>query len=109
MGVAPRVHSRLSHALHAHHGVRFLTDICNQEGNISKRAMVRFRGADTMAFVECHKISQEETTEGCLWRETLGRSLGLHDVTDPVGEMCYGNGCRRETTRLHAISCSKTK
>ena len=22
--------------------------------------------------------------------------------------MCHGNGCRRETTRLHAISCSKT-
>ena len=22
--------------------------------------------------------------------------------------MCHGNGCRQETTRLHAISCSKT-
>ena len=25
-----------------------------------------------------------------------------------VGEMCHGNGCRQETTRLHAISCTKT-
>ena len=24
------------------------------------------------------------------------------------GGMCHGNGCRQETTRLHAISCSKT-
>ena len=46
--------------------------------------------------------------EGCLWRETIGRSLGSHDAADPVGGMCYGNGCREETTRLHAISCSKT-
>ena len=54
MGVAPRVQSRLSRALHAHHGVEFLTDLRNQEGNTSRRAMVRFRGArakGTMAFV----------------------------------------------------------
>ena len=43
-----------------------------------------------------------------LWRETLGRSLGSHDATELVGGMCHGNGCRQETTRLHAISCSKT-
>ena len=46
--------------------------------------------------------------EGPLWRETLGRSLGSHDATELVGGMCHGNGCRQETTRLHAISCSKT-
>ena len=39
---------------------------------------------------------------------TLGRSLGSHDATELVGGMCHGNGCRQETTRLHAISCSKT-
>ena len=41
-------------------------------------------------------------------RETLGRSLGSHDATELVGGMCHGNGCRQETTRLHAISCTKT-
>ena len=46
--------------------------------------------------------------EGPLWRETLGRSLGSHDATELVGGMCHGNGCRQETTRLHAISCTKT-
>ena len=45
---------------------------------------------------------------GSLWRETLGRSLGSHDATELVGGMCHGNGCRQETTRLHAISCTKT-
>ena len=46
--------------------------------------------------------------EGPLRRETLGRSLGSHDATELVGGMCHGNGCRQETTRLHAISCTKT-
>ena len=61
-----------------------------------------------MAFVECLGFSQEDTMEGPLWRETLCRSLGSHDATELVGGMCHGNGCRQETTRLHAISCSKT-
>ena len=61
-----------------------------------------------MAFVECLGFSQEDTMEGPLWRETLGRSLGSHDATELVGGMCHGNGCRQETTHLHAISCSKT-
>ena len=47
--------------------------------------------------------------EGPLWRETLGRSLGSHDATELVGRMFHGNGCRQETTRLHAISCTKTE
>ena len=59
-----------------------------------------------MAFVECLWFSQEDTMEGPLWRETLGRSLGSHDATELVGGMCHGNGF--QTTRLHAISCSKT-
>ena len=73
--------------------------------------MVRFRGArekGAMVFVECLGFSQEDTMEGPLWRETLGRSLGSHDATELVGGMCHGNGCRQETTRLPAISCSKT-
>ena len=46
--------------------------------------------------------------DGPLWRETLGRSPGSHDATELVGGMCHGNGCRQETTRLYAISCTKT-
>ena len=61
-----------------------------------------------MAFVECLGVSQEDTTEGPLWRETLGRSLGSHDVAELVGGIFHGNGCRQETTRLHAISFTKT-
>ena len=111
MGVVPRVQSKLSRALHAHRGKKLLQDLQTQESAATKRAMVRFRGArekGAMAFVECLGFSQEGTMEGPLWRETLGRSLGSHDVTELVGGMCHGNGCRQETTRLHAISCSKT-
>ena len=61
-----------------------------------------------MAFVECVGVSQENTMEGLLWRETLGRSLRSHDTAELVGGMCHGNGCRQEITRLHAISCTKT-
>ena len=53
-------------------------------------------------------VSQEDTMEGPLWREILGRSLGSHDAAELVGGMCHGNGCRQETTRLYAISCTKT-
>ena len=87
------------------------TDLQTQESMAMKRAMVRFRGArekGAMAFVENLGVSQEDTMEGPLWRETLGRSLGSHDAAELVGEMCHGNGCRQETTRLHAISCKKT-
>ena len=111
MGVVPRVQSKLSRALHAHRGKKLLQDLQTQESAAPKRAMVRFRGArekGAMAFVECLGFSQENTMEGPLWRETLGRSLGSHDATELVGGMCHGDGCRQETTRLHAISCSKT-
>ena len=59
-------------------------------------------------FVECLGVSQEDTIEDPLWREAIGRSLGSHDAAELVGGMCHGNGCRQETTRLHAISCTKT-
>ena len=62
-----------------------------------KRAMVRFKGArekSAMGFVEYLGVSQADTMEGPLWRETLGRSLGSHDAAELVGGMCRGNGCR---------------
>ena len=110
-GVVPRVQSKLSRALHAHRGKKLLQDLQTSESVPMKRALVRFRGArekGAMAFVECLGGSQEDTMEGPLWRETLGRSLGLHDAAELVGGMCHGNGCRQETTRLHAISCTRT-
>ena len=73
--------------------------------------MVRFRGArekGAIAFVEYLGVSQEDTMAGPLWRETLGRSLGSHNAAELVGGLCHGNGCRQETNRLHAISCTKT-
>ena len=44
----------------------------------------------------CHGIlwntlespSQEDTMEGSLWKETLGKSLESHDAGEPVGVMC---------------------
>ena len=75
-----------------------------------KRAMVRIKEARekcAMAFVECRGVSQDDTMEGPLWREALGRSLGLHNTAELVGGMCHKNGRRQETTCLHAISCTK--
>ena len=110
--VVPRVQSKLSRALHAHRGKKLLQDLQTQKSAAMKRAMVRFRGArekSAMAFVECLGVSQEATMEDPLWRETVGRSLGSHDAMELVGAMFHGNSCRQETTRLHAISCTKTR
>ena len=110
-GVVPRVQLKLSRALHAHRGKKLLQDLQTQESTTKKRAMVRFRGArekGAMAFVECLGVSKEDTMESSLWRGTLCRSLRSHDAAELVGGMCHGNGCRQETTRLHAISCTKT-
>ena len=85
VGVVPRVQSKLSRALHAHRGKKLLQDLQTQESAATKRAMVRFRGArekGAMEFVECLGFSQEDTMEGPLWRETLGRSLESHDATE---------------------------
>ena len=109
--VVPSVQSKLSRALNAHRGKKLLQDLQTEESAVTKRVVVRFRGArekGVMAFVECLGFSHEDTMEGPLWRETLGRSLGSHDATELVDGMCHGNGYRQETTRLHAISCSKT-
>ena len=111
VGVVPRVQPKLSHALHAHRGKKLLQDLQTQESAAKKRATERLRGArekGAMSFVKCLGFSQEDTMEGSLWRETLSRSLGSHDATEPVGGMYHGNGCRQKTTRLRAISCTKT-
>ena len=94
MGVVPRVQSKLSRALHAHRGKKLLQDLQNLENTALKRAIVRFRGArekGAMAFLECQGISQKDTMEGPLWRETLGRSPGSHGAAELVGGMCHGN------------------
>ena len=73
--------------------------------------MVRLRGAQeksAMVFVECLGVSHKDTMEGPMWRETLERSLGSHDAAELVDGMYHGNGCRQETTRLHAITYTKT-
>ena len=78
VGVVPCVQSKLSGTLHAHCGKKLLQDLQPQESMALKRAMVKSRGArekDAMTFVECLGVSQKDTMEGPLWRETLGRSL----------------------------------
>ena len=110
-GVVPRVQSKHSRALHAHRGEKLLLGLQTHESAAMKRSMVRFRGArkkGAMAFVEFLGVSQEDTMEGPLWRETLCRSLGSHNATERVGGMCHGNGYEQETARLHAISCTRT-
>ena len=110
--VVPRVQSELSRAFHTNRGEKLLQDLQNLENTAMMRGMVRFRAAldkGAMTFVECLGVSQEDTMEGPLWRETLGRSLGLHHAAERVGGMCYGNRYRQETTRLHAISCIRTR
>ena len=111
VGVVPCVQSKLSRALHAHRGKKYLQDLQTQESAAMKRAMVRFRGARekrAITFVECLGFSQDDTMGGPLWRQILGRNLGSYDATELVGGMCHGNGCRQKTTRPHAISCTKT-
>ena len=54
----------------------------------------REKGA--MAFVEYLGVSQEDTMEGPLWRETLGGSLGSYEAAELEGGMCHGNGCRQK-------------
>ena len=98
--VVPRVQSTLSRALHAHRGKKLLQDLPTPKGTTMKRAMVRFieaREKGAMAFVESLGVSQDDTAEGPLWRETLGRSLGSHDAAERVDGTCHGNGCRQET------------
>ena len=110
MGVVPRVQSKIPRALHAHRGKKLLQDLQIHESAAMKRAMVRLRGArekGVMAFVEFLGVTQEDTMEGPLWREALGRSLGSHNATKLVGGMCHGNGCG-QNANLHAISCTKT-
>ena len=109
VGVVPRVQSKISRALYAHRGKKLLQNRQTQESAAMKRAIVRFGGArekGVMSFMECLRVSQEDTMEGLPWREILG--LGSHNATELVGGICHGNGCRQETTRLHAISCKKT-
>ena len=66
--VAPRVLSKLSRALHAPRGKKLLQKLRNLENTIVKRAMIRFKGAwkDTIAFVGCLGVLQEDTMEGSL-------------------------------------------
>ena len=111
VGVVPRVQSKLSCALHSRREKKLLQDLQTQASAAMKTAMVRFRGVrekGAMTFVECRGVSQEDTMAGPLWRETLGRSLGSHNAAELVGGLCHGNGCRQETTRLHATSCTNT-
>ena len=73
--------------------------------------MIRLKGArekGTMTFMECLGVSQVDSIEASLWRETLDWSLGSHNGAKLVGGMCHVNDCRQETTRLHTISCTKT-
>ena len=69
----------------------------------------RSAGEGLHGIVECLEVSQEDTTQGPLWKKILGRSLGSHDAAERVGRMCHGNGCPQEITRLPTISCTKTR
>lgn len=53
------------------------------------------------------RLSQKDTLESSQWRETLGGSLGSHDVLELVGGRCHSSSVRKETTCSHVISCSK--
>ena len=69
MRVVPRVQSKLSRALRAHRGKKLLQDVPNLKSTAIQRAMARFREAQgkvAMAFVECLRVSQEDTMEALL-------------------------------------------
>ena len=106
MGVFPRVQSKLSRALYAHRGKKLLQDLQTQEYPMLRFREAREKGA--MVYAKCLGVLQEDTMEGPMWKGALGRSLGSHDAAELVSGMCHGNGRRQETTRLHAISCTRT-
>ena len=56
--------------------------------------MSRMTGSDCAVL----GVSQYDTIESPLWRETLEGSLGSHGAAERVGVMCHGSGCRLETT-----------
>ena len=81
------------------------------ESDTTKIVMLRFRGQQEKGEkknVERLGVLQEDAMEGSLRRETLDKSLGSHDVAELFGGMCHVNVCRQETTRLHAVFCTKT-
>ena len=112
MGVVPRVQSKLSRVLHVHRGMKPPQNLQTLGNTTMKRAIARFRGAreqDLIAlFVECLWASQEDAVEGPLWKNTLGRSLGLYDAADHVGGMCNGIGCQQEPIQPPSYICTKT-
>ena len=68
--------------------IKLLEDTRNQESNITKRAMVRFRearGKGAMAF-GMQGTLQEDVEEGSLRREILD-TWGLHNAAESVGGM----------------------
>ena len=61
-----------------------------------------------MAFVECLGVSQEDTREPPLWRETLDRSPGSYGAAKFVGGMCHATVGWRLLT-LQSILINKPK
>ena len=85
MRVVPRVQSKLSRAIRAHHGKKLLHDPKNPENTAMKKERVRFRRSrqkGAMRFVECLGVLQEDMMKGLLWMEALGRSVGSHVAKD---------------------------
>ena len=87
-------------------------------GTALKRVLARFsvgREKGVMAFVVPLGVSQEDMMEGPFWRESLGRSLGSHDVAEFVVVMVAGKklpastlypGQRRDGASSSTIECS---
>ena len=81
------VQSKLSCTLHAPRGAKLLEDLRKQDSSTTKKAMAREKGA--MALVGCTVISQEDTMDAPLWRDTLGRRLVLHDAVERSVECAW--------------------
>ena len=109
-GVVPRVQSNPTRALHACRGMKLLEHHRNQKIKIMQESNDRFRRArkkGAMAFLECMVISQRRYDGGLPVVRNLRWEPGIARCgrTSRWDKSWYG--CQKETTCLHAISCTK--
>ena len=74
-----------------------------------KRALVRYQGArgrGAMAWVACQGVSHWDRMDPEMYRETLARGLGSHDIERPIGTRCHA-GCEQEASHTHSLICTR--
>ena len=110
LGVVRQAQSRVSRALFKKKAQVLLSDLRAKATTMSgKRALVRYQGArgrGAMAWVACQGVSHWDRMDPEMYRETLARGLGSHDVERPIGTRCHA-GCEQEASYTHSLICTR--